>query len=259
MRSRSARAAYPGGGRRLGGAGAGHPRAVVARRQLDRRPRRLGRGQRRTDSRCAFGPASPGTPAPVRRRAHRPRRRPRRRRRADPAGHRAAHPAHPGRRADRLTRAGPDRRRTRGPRPVTLAGWRVPVLVYAPDDALSLLRALDDIPAVPGATLRHLAELADFAADLVTRGRVLPGVRTTTGDQPPAAARATAAVDGVGCRPRWRRRRASATRCPRRCRAQAVWRPLLTGTDAAWARALALALPPGRPCRHRGRQAAGPS
>ncbi|WP_327034507.1 DEAD/DEAH box helicase [Micromonospora ureilytica] len=97
---------------------------------------------------------------------------------------------------------------------LTLAGWRVPILVYAPDDALSLLHALDDIPAVPGATLRHLAELADFAADLVTRGRVLPGVRTTTGDQPSGDA------------------------------AQAVWRPLLTGTDAAWARSLALALPP---------------
>lgn len=43
---------------------------------------------------------------------------------------------------------------------VTLAGWRVPVLVYAPDEALPLLRALDELPAVPGATLRHLAELA---------------------------------------------------------------------------------------------------
>ncbi|MGC4864074.1 SNF2-related protein [Micromonospora sp. DT53] len=105
---------------------------------------------------------------------------------------------------------------------LTLAGWRVPILVYAPDDALSLLNALDDIPAVPGATLRHLAELADFAADLVTRGRVLPGVRTTTGDQPPSAAMAG----------------------PPGAAAQAIWRPLLTGTDAAWARSLALALPP---------------
>ncbi|MCG5458643.1 DEAD/DEAH box helicase [Micromonospora sp. PSH03] len=120
---------------------------------------------------------------------------------------------------------------------LTLAGWRVPTLVYAPDDALSLLRALDDIPAVAGATVRHLAELADFAADLVTRGRVLPGVRTTTGDQPPGAgttagdrmpgAGATAASGDAGQVP-----------------AQAVWRPLLTGTDAAWARSLALALPP---------------
>ncbi|MFE9191174.1 SNF2-related protein [Micromonospora sp. NPDC007208] len=105
---------------------------------------------------------------------------------------------------------------------LTLAGWRVPILVYARDDALSLLQALDDVPAVSGATLRHLAELADFAADLVTRGRVLPGVRTTTDDHTPPAD-VPAASGGA---------------------AQAVWRPLLTGTDAAWARSLALALPP---------------
>ncbi|MEU5670137.1 SNF2-related protein [Micromonospora sp. NPDC047753] len=105
---------------------------------------------------------------------------------------------------------------------LTLAGWRVPTLVYAPDDALSLLQALDDIPAVAGATLRHLAELADFAADLVTRGRVLPGVRTTTADVTPGADVPVASDVPV----------------------QAVWRPLLTGTDAAWARSLALALPP---------------
>lgn len=109
---------------------------------------------------------------------------------------------------------------------LTVAGWRVPTLVYAPDDALSLLQALDDIPAVAGATVRHLAELADFAADLVTRGRVLPGVRTTTASQMPGAG-ATTASDGAEQVP-----------------AQAVWRPLLTGTDAAWARSLALALPP---------------
>ncbi|MGW5559852.1 SNF2-related protein [Micromonospora sp. NPDC003944] len=102
---------------------------------------------------------------------------------------------------------------------LTLAGWRVPTLVYAPDAALPLLHSLDDIPAAPGATLRHLAELADFAADLVTRGRTLPGVHTTTGD-------VTASDDAVSVS------------------AQAVWRPLLTGTDAAWARSLALALPP---------------
>ncbi len=100
--------------------------------------------------------------------------------------------------------------------PVTLAGWRVPVLVYAPDTALPLLRTLDGLAAVPGATLRHLAELATFAADLATRGRVLPGLA----DPDPAPAR-----------------RATT-------QARAVWRPLLTGTDASWARALALALPP---------------
>ncbi|WSR56421.1 DEAD/DEAH box helicase [Micromonospora ureilytica] len=116
---------------------------------------------------------------------------------------------------------------------LTLAGWRVPILVYAPDDALTLLHALDDIPAVPGATLRHLAELADFAADLVTRGRVLPGVRTTTGDQ----------TSGAGVTTSDRTSDAGVTG-PSGAAAQAVWRPLLTGTDAAWARSLALALPP---------------
>ncbi|WP_433311425.1 SNF2-related protein [Micromonospora sp. CA-269861] len=116
---------------------------------------------------------------------------------------------------------------------LTLAGWRVPILVYAPDDALSLLHALDDIPVVPGATLRHLAELADFAADLVTRGRVLPGVRTTPGDQMP----------GVGTTPGDQTPGAGVAGASNAA-AQAVWRPLLTGTDAAWARSLALALPP---------------
>ncbi|SCF43880.1 non-specific serine/threonine protein kinase [Micromonospora saelicesensis] len=120
---------------------------------------------------------------------------------------------------------------------LTVAGWRVPTLVYAPDDALSLLQALDDIPAVAGATLRHLAELADFAADLVTRGRVLPGVRTTTADQTSGAG--TTAADqtpGAGA--------TGASGAAEQVPAQAVWRPLLTGTDAAWARSLALALPP---------------
>ncbi|MET8252004.1 DEAD/DEAH box helicase [Micromonospora sp. NPDC005197] len=129
---------------------------------------------------------------------------------------------------------------------LTLAAWRVPVLVYAPDDALALLRALDDLPAVPGATLRHLAELADFAADLVARGRVLPGVSTpipTAGsvdapvgspDAGVASQAGSADVDVTGL---------VADRAAQ-VAARAVWRPLLTGTDAAWARSLALALPP---------------
>ncbi|MCO1597176.1 DEAD/DEAH box helicase [Micromonospora sp. RHAY321] len=115
---------------------------------------------------------------------------------------------------------------------LTLAAWRVPVLVYAPDDALALLRALDDLPVVPGATLRHLAELADFAADLVTRGRVLPGVGPTV----------DTVMSGVGeAAPPDGERSADAGA---RVTALAVWRPLLTGTDAGWARSLALALPP---------------
>ncbi|KAB1914320.1 DEAD/DEAH box helicase [Micromonospora sp. AMSO31t] len=115
--------------------------------------------------------------------------------------------------------------------PVTRAGWRVPALVYAPDAAFALLRALEPEEAVAGASLRHLAELADFAADLVTRGRLLPcvagsapGVDATRADGGPRGLRAVDDSDVVI--------------------ASAVWRPLLTGTDAAWARSLALALPP---------------
>ncbi len=95
---------------------------------------------------------------------------------------------------------------------VTLAGWRVPVLAYTPDAALTLLGSLDGLDATAGASLRHLAEVGAFAADLAARGRVLPGlVELPDGDTTSA---------------------------------RAVWRPLLTGTDAGWARALALALPP---------------
>ncbi|MFC4021119.1 SNF2-related protein [Micromonospora sp. GCM10011542] len=134
--------------------------------------------------------------------------------------------------------------------PLTLAGWRVPVLVYAPDDALALLRAVDELPAVPGASLRHLAELADFAVDLVTRGRVLPGVADAAGVAPTAgSARVGAAprtdvtpARGSGTGPAVPT--GSADQSAAHVPACAVWRPLLTGTDAGWARSLALALPP---------------
>ncbi|MEU9825718.1 DEAD/DEAH box helicase [Micromonospora chersina] len=113
--------------------------------------------------------------------------------------------------------------------PVTRAGWRVPALVYAPDAAFGLLRALEPAGAVPGASLRHLAELADFAADLVTRGRVLPGVSDPAPGADPVRA------DGGRLR---------VVDDSDVVTAAALWRPLLTGTDAAWARSLALALPP---------------
>ncbi|MEV1156115.1 SNF2-related protein [Micromonospora chokoriensis] len=155
----------------------------------------------------------------------------------------AAEPAHPGTALLTLpTQAGvptdsPELIRTDVAPPargrLTVAGWRVPVLVYAPDDALSLLRTLDDLPAVPGATVRHLAELADFAADLVTRGRLLPGVSPTS----PSPSATTVPTPGVVAAE-------ASSGGAAQVSARAVWRPLLTGTDAAWARSLALALPP---------------
>ncbi|MDG4756737.1 DEAD/DEAH box helicase [Micromonospora sp. WMMD710] len=143
---------------------------------------------------------------------------------------------------------------------LTLAGWRVPILVYAPDDALPLLRALDEVAAVPGATLRHLAELADFAADLVARGRVLPGVSATV-PEPGVPARAAGRLpsgggaevtaraagplpSGGGAEVTARAAGPLPSGGGAGVTARAVWRPLLTGTDAGWARSLALALPP---------------
>ncbi|OKI77705.1 DEAD/DEAH box helicase [Micromonospora sp. CB01531] len=127
--------------------------------------------------------------------------------------------------------------------PVTLAGWRVPALAYAPDAALALLRALEVGDVVPGATLRHLAELADFAADLVSRGRLLPGVADVVAVPPADSATRTRTGRGAveDARPRRHLRPVDHSDV---VTARAVWRPLLTGTDAAWARSLALALPP---------------
>ncbi|MFC7546170.1 DEAD/DEAH box helicase [Plantactinospora sp. GCM10030261] len=109
----------------------------------------------------------------------------------------------------------------------TLARWRVPTLDYDADQALAVLAAsaagmAGGPPGAAGApgstsgpalasqggTLRHLAELAGFAEELVRRGRVLPGLII----EPDTA--------------------------------RAAWRPVLTGADAAWARHLAAALPP---------------
>ena len=184
-------AAYPGPGRRRGGVRAGHPRGVAARR----RARRLGRGQHRAGAARRAAPAGrrgnvrtrspPATPRWPPRSAEPP---------SPPAPDTvAAHPAHPGRLAARLAGAGPDRRRGPGPRaghPGRLAGARPGV---RPGRRAALLRApATASPAgARGRTLRHLAELADFAADLVARGRVLPGV-----DRPGRAG----AVDATGRR-----------------------------------------------------------
>ncbi|MFG1678187.1 SNF2-related protein [Micromonospora sp. NPDC049282] len=122
--------------------------------------------------------------------------------------------------------------------PVTRAGWRVPALAYAPDDAYPLLRA--GWPGPIGASLRHLAELADFAADLVARGRLLPALSEKEG--PPLNA---SGIEGAtSYHPAGPRRRLRAVDEADVATARALWRPLLTGTDAAWARDLASALPP---------------
>jgi hypothetical protein len=97
---------------------------------------------------------------------------------------------------------------------VTLAPWRVPTITYDPDQAIALLatlgagpEALASTDIVLGASIRHFVELATFVGDLVGRGRLLPSIEVS--DQP-----------------------------------RAMWRPVLTGPDAAWAQALTLALPP---------------
>jgi non-specific serine/threonine protein kinase len=89
---------------------------------------------------------------------------------------------------------------------VALREFLVPTLEYEADEALGALLDLTSAEVSLGATARHLLDVAAFAADLVARGRLLP----------------TLDPDG-----------------PR-----ALWRPVLTGADAAWAQALALALPP---------------
>ncbi|MGX7675502.1 SNF2-related protein [Plantactinospora sp. DSM 117369] len=170
--------------------------------------------------------------------------------------------------------------------PVGLAPWRVPVLEYDADHALPVLLAFGESeplggrgapagperparrpsparrttaaersadrepdgsgPAVRGGSLRHLAGLAEFAVELVRRGRILPGLSapTTPGgastfseDSParpgaPAGSRSPRGSDRSG------RSTGSVGS------ARAVWRPLLTGADAGWARALTMALPP---------------
>ncbi|NUT07036.1 MAG: SNF2 helicase-associated domain-containing protein, partial [Hamadaea sp.] len=86
-----------------------------------------------------------------------------------------------------------------------LAPWRVPVVDLDADEALDFLLTPPD---GVGGTIRHLAELARYAVDLVARGRVVP---TVGGD------------DEVPL---------------------ALWRPVLTGEDRQWAQALLHAMPP---------------
>jgi len=89
---------------------------------------------------------------------------------------------------------------------VSARQWQVPVVEVDADLAADMLAGLDRDSAVPAASVTHLAELSRFAGDLIARGRLLPGVQS----DPP----------------------------------RAVWRPVLTGSDAAWSRSLAVAMPP---------------
>jgi SNF2 family DNA or RNA helicase len=105
----------------------------------------------------------------------------------------------------------PDAPESSGPRAgrVRLAGWRVPVLAFAPAAALDLLRAEGQLSEffVLGASVPYLAALARFADGLAARGRVLPVL----------------AADGTDYAARWR--------------------PVLGGADAQRARDLAAAMP----------------
>jgi len=111
-----------------------------------------------------------------------------------------------------------------GPR-TTPARWRVPALQVEPDDALEVLAhlsgAADAAQLTLGAGTIHLVAVADLAADLVSRGRVLPSARWT--------------ADG----------------------AVACWLPVLTGADVARARSVALALPPAARAAEGDRRDAG--
>jgi hypothetical protein len=89
---------------------------------------------------------------------------------------------------------------------VSSGQWQLPMLEFDADLLLAVLSEPDTEGAVWGTSLTHVSELGRFAADLVARGRLLPGV----------------IVDA-----------------PR-----AMWRPVLTASDAAWARTLAASAPP---------------
>ncbi len=94
--------------------------------------------------------------------------------------------------------------------PLALSPWRVPALVFEPDDVPDLAPCLHEVSgtdAALGGSTRHLLALNEFAADLVSRGRVLPTAEWTR--------------DGAAAR----------------------WLPVVTGVDAGWVRSLTLALP----------------
>jgi SNF2 family DNA or RNA helicase len=104
-------------------------------------------------------------------------------------------------------------RRTR-PSRVSLHPWQVPAVSFEPAAALALLTAIGQPGArsergVLAGSVQFIAALASLAGDLMSRGRVLPGLDES--------------ADGSYV---------------------ARWRPVLAGADALRARELTLALPP---------------
>ncbi len=89
-----------------------------------------------------------------------------------------------------------------------LLPWRIPVNWLEPGAAIVLLTDIDDGAVRYGASVRYLARVAAFAADLVDRGRVLP----------------TVDLQGSG--------------------ALARWRPVVQGPDLTAMHRLAAAMPP---------------
>jgi len=97
---------------------------------------------------------------------------------------------------------------------LTLAAWRVPVVVFEPAAAPALLAALAELApgeVVASGSIGYLAAVARFTDDLASRGRVLPALAEEDG--------------GYAAR----------------------WRPVLSAADARHARELATAMPPA--CR----------
>jgi SNF2 family DNA or RNA helicase len=93
----------------------------------------------------------------------------------------------------------------------SMAAWRIPVLTFEPDAAAGLLTALADpqfAELTPGGSIGYLCAVALFAADLATRGQVLPML--------------VPEEEGYAAR----------------------WRPVLAAADAQRGRELAAAMPP---------------
>ena len=107
-----------------------------------------------------------------------------------------------------LVRAAPRRMPRSGP---VLTAWSVPVVAVDPAELADLV---DEVRY--GASVTYLRALAEFAAELARRCRVVPGLR------PAGSSSVGGEPDGV----------------------RAVWRPVLTGPDAAIRRALVEAMPP---------------